>query len=86
MIEPTQLYHPPPTIELEPLLDQMQAVTTDFDQILYQTLVNDGKHIRVLNDRRPQFTFNEKQLRDAAAAEVARISGYETDECFILLL
>ena len=70
-------WNPPPMIDLEPLVDQLEPNSIDFDQILYQTLVNDGKHIRILNERRPQFIFNEKQLRDAAAAEVARNGGYE---------
>ena len=46
--------------------------SVNFEQVLYQTLVNDGEHIRLLNGRRPQFTYNEKQLRDAAAAEVGQ--------------
>lgn len=59
-------------VELEQLSSQIPS-SVNFEQILYQTLVNDGEHIRLLNGRRPQFTYNEKQLRDAAAAEVAQI-------------
>ena len=58
-----------PFIPLEPLASETESI--DFEQIFYQTLVNDGKHIRILNSKRPQFSYNEKQLRDAAAAEVA---------------
>ena len=43
----------------------------DFEAILFQELVNEGKHFRVLQAKRPQFTYDEKQLREAAAAEVA---------------
>ena len=55
--------------------------SVNFEQVLYQTLVNDGEHIRLLNGRRPQFTYNEKQLRDAAAAEVAQIGTGLSEHC-----
>ena len=63
------------TMELEPLSSQAPN-TVNFEQVLYQTLVNDGEHIRLLDGRRPQFTYNEKQLRDAAAAEVAQVGAH----------
>ena len=67
-----------PFIDLEPLASDTGAI--DFEQILYQTLVNDGKHIRVLNAKRPQFIYNEKILRESAAAEVAQCSTVNSDE------
>lgn len=67
-----------PYINLEPLASESDVI--DFEQILYQTLVNDGKHIKVLNAIRPQFAYNEKQLRDAAAAEVAQTSTHCSED------
>ena len=62
------------SMELEQLSSRMPG-SINFEQVLYQTLVNDNEHIRLLNGRRPQFTYNEKLLRDAAAAEVAQIGA-----------
>jgi len=60
-------------IELEPLSHETEPI--DFELTLFQALVNEGKHIRVLNAKRPQYFYDEKQLRDAAAAEVAHQGG-----------
>jgi hypothetical protein len=76
--QPTAVKTEFPFVDLEPLASDAEAI--DFEQILYQTLVNDGKHIRVLNAKRPQFTYNEKVLRDSAAAEVAQTSTVNSDE------
>lgn len=32
----------------------------DFESILYQALVNEGKHIKVLKSKRQSFTYNGK--------------------------
>ena len=56
-------------MELEALCNEGKPI--DFELTLCQALVNEGKQMSVLNAKRPQFIFNEKQLRDAAAAEVA---------------
>ena len=47
------------TMDLEPLSSQAPN-TVNFEQVLYQTLVNDGEHIRLLDGRRPPL--REKQL------------------------
>ena len=56
-------------MELEALCNEGKPI--DFELTLCQALVNEGKQASVLNAKRPPFVFNEKQLRDAAAAEVA---------------
>jgi len=68
----------PQFIELEQLASESEGI--DYEQILYQTLVNDGKHIKVLNAKRPIFYFNEKDLRDSAAAEVAQTTSLGSEE------
>ena len=67
-------------LKLEPLSAGAGAENIDFEQILYQALVNEEKHIRVLNAKRPQFSYSEKQLRDAAAAEVAQQNSSALEE------
>jgi hypothetical protein len=59
---------------------KIDIIPIDYGRTLFQALVNEGKHIRVLNAYRPQFSYNEKQLRDAAAAEVAVHGLYGNDE------
>eukprot|EP01035_Chromulina_nebulosa_P017708 gene17708-23300_t len=58
----------PDVMEFEALSFESNEI--DYEFTLFQALVNEGKHIKILNSKRPQFTYNEKQLRDAAAAEV----------------
>jgi len=47
----------------------------DYDKIIYQALINEGKHSKVLNTTRPKFSYNDKDLRDAAHAEIAISHG-----------
>mmetsp|Transcript_27455 Transcript_27455/g.46070 ORF Transcript_27455/g.46070 Transcript_27455/m.46070 type:complete len:479 (-) Transcript_27455:362-1798(-) len=47
----------------------------DFDHVIFQALVNEGKHLKVLHARRPPLQYNEKDLREAAHAEVANSNG-----------
>jgi len=50
------------------------------DFILFQTLVFENKHNRILGAKRPTYSYDEKQLRDAAAAEVAQAYQFPPDD------
>eukprot|EP01039_Chlorochromonas_danica_P005889 gene5889-6484_t len=52
----------------------------DYDRAIFQALVNEGKHLKALSARKPALLYNEKELRDAAHAEVAHSTGHEFDE------
>ena len=65
-------------MELESLCNEGKAI--DFELTLCQALVNEGKQTSVLNAIRPPFIFNEKQLRDAAASEVAICTSVVEEE------
>lgn len=59
---------------------QSPLTLAEADFILFQTLVFENKHHRILGAKRPTFSYDEKQLRDAAAAEVAQASQYPCEE------
>ena len=67
--------HTNPVIYKKVSLTQAEA-----DFILFQTLVFENKHHRVLGLKKTSFAYDEKQLRDAAAAEVAQTYQYPCDE------
>ena len=50
-------------------------LTVNYETKLLEALFNEGKHERVLNQRRPTFNYDEKTLREAAAAEVAQTNN-----------
>jgi hypothetical protein len=56
-----------------------QLGAVDHEKMLFQALVNEGKHFRVLQAKRPQFVYDEKRLREAAAAEVSLQNPVSTD-------
>lgn len=51
----------------------------DLDRIIFQALVNEGTHLKFLNSKRPQLTYNEKEIREAAHAEVAQTCGISAE-------
>jgi len=55
-----------------------QPLLVDPDKILFQAALNDGKNSRLAMLSRPPLMYNEKQLREAAALEVAKTSGAAT--------
>ena len=48
------------------------AESIDFERTLFQALINEGKHIRIINAEKQPFRYSEKNLRDEAAAEIAQ--------------
>ena len=67
--------HTNPVIYKKVSLTQAEA-----DFILFQALVFENKHHRILGLKKASFAYDEKQLRDAAAAEVALTSQYPSEE------
>lgn len=47
-----------------------EACHPDFEQMFLQSIVNEGKHMRLINETKQKISFDEKTLRVAAAAEI----------------
>ena len=46
----------------------------EIERALFRALINEGKHLKVLSAKKNNLIYNEKELRDAAHAEVAQHS------------
>ena len=57
-----------------------QPLLIDPDKILFQAALNDGKNSKLAMLNKPPLMYNEKQLREAAAHEVAKTSGISTGD------
>lgn len=61
-------------------VESMTTLDAVYEEGLIEALVNEGAHVKILSTRRPQYFYNEKQLRDEAAAEVAMQQGINNED------
>lgn len=61
-------------LEDHAIMEEVDPNQINIDHNIFESLINEGKHMKVLNATRPTVNYNEKELREAAHAVVAQTS------------